>query len=271
MLELPELEIITKEISNTMTNEKITSAYIDSTAVISDKTQNLPDTLTGRTITKVKRQGLSIIISLDNKYELILYPSQNAKIKLSQKCKESIFQLITDKKHTIIVSDKNAYMKIFYLAKNEKRPLKINKIGLDALDKNLTPDYVTTKINEKHIKTNIKTVLMDQRVMSGLGQLYSDAILLKMKIHPLTKCDSISTDTLSKLLSETQKILNLAIEEDEKIAHECMYTASENFENSFSKQIYMHAPCPICGTKLLSIIINSKKCNYCPKCQERNN
>ena len=84
------------------------------------------------------------------------------------------------------------------------------KLGLEPWDDNLTSEYLLDKYKKK--KLPIKSVLLDQNIIVGIGNIYADEILFLSKINPLKKCNLITKEEAENIIKYTKKVLEAAIE-----------------------------------------------------------
>jgi formamidopyrimidine-DNA glycosylase len=107
----------------------------------------------------------------------------------------------------------------------------------------------------------IKSTLMNQDVIAGIGNVYSDEILYQAGIHPKTRADRLSDKTLNQLHRVTQRVLRTAIRhrgEPEKLPRSYMLRHRER-----------GADCPRCGGTIERITVSGRHGLYCPKCQSK--
>jgi formamidopyrimidine-DNA glycosylase len=116
----------------------------------------------------------------------------------------------------------------------------------------------------------IKSVLLDQKILAGVGNIYADESLWMAKIHPLTPVSKVPRTKLVGLHSDLQEILRLAIEKGGSTDRN--YVNSEgkkgsylSFANVFRRQ---GQPCPRCGTEIIKIRAAGRGTNICPKEQK---
>ena len=128
-------------------------------------------------------------------------------------------------------------------------------LGIDALliDRERFMNLVASRCGA------IKTVLMDQSLLSGIGNEYGDEILFQAKVHPEQKACTLKADTLKEIYSKMREVLNVAISAGAE---------KENFPNTFIlKKRKKGSRCPRCTTVLETVKINGRTSYYCPVCQ----
>ena len=128
-------------------------------------------------------------------------------------------------------------------------------------------DYLYQKIHSK--KLPIKTVLLDQSIISGIGNIYDDEILFLSKISPLRKACDVSLEECDSILSNTKKVLDRAV----KLGGTTIksFTSSEGVHGLFQNELMIHGrvgePCKNCKSLIVKIRVGGRGTYYCLKCQ----
>ena len=138
-----------------------------------------------------------------------------------------------------------------------------NSLGPEPLSGEFTPEFLYEKLHAVH--RQIKPLLMDQRFIAGLGNIYTDESLFQAKIHPLRKSDSLSRKEVSILRNAIQHILREGILRFGS-SLDWVYRGGE-FQNHFKVYQQEGESCPICGEKITKITVGQRGTHFCPKCQ----
>jgi formamidopyrimidine-DNA glycosylase len=143
------------------------------------------------------------------------------------------------------------------LLKDVDEFLKHRELGPDALDLSVGE---FRKIVGKH-RGAVKSILMNQRLISGIGNIYADEILFRARIHPATEISRLSDKVLTKLFRATHYVLERAI------------TARADTNQMPRSWLLPHrgkgGKCPRCGRRLESATIGGRTAWFCPHCQKR--
>ena len=142
----------------------------------------------------------------------------------------------------------------------------LNNIGKDPWDKSLNIDYLKDKLNSsKHIKT----LLLDQSIISGIGNIYADEILFKSNINPLRCGKDLNDSDLSNIIENTKTILSKSIENGGTTIRS--YTSSLGVIGHFQDYLMVHQrenkECKVCKNIIIKTKVNGRGTYYCPKCQ----
>ena len=162
--------------------------------------------------------------------------------------------------------DTRKFGKMYLILKGDVYSSKpLNELGLEPWDKKLTVDYLREKFNDKPIKT----LLLDQRIITGIGNIYADEILFQSKINPLKGGSKLTRKNLSDIIEYTRSTLEEAI----KLGGTTIksYTSAKGVHGLFQNELLVHTKtiCPICGRTILKINVGGRGTYYCPKCQKR--
>lgn len=141
-------------------------------------------------------------------------------------------------------------------------------LGLEPWDKNLTSNYLMNKYKNK--KLPIKTVLLDQTIITGIGNIYADEILFLSQINPLTKACDLTKNDEDNIIKNAIKVMDEAIALGGTTIRS--YTSEEGVTGSFQNELYVHQreglKCRNCDSTILKIKVGGRGTYYCPKCQK---
>lgn len=137
------------------------------------------------------------------------------------------------------------------------------ELGPEPLSAEFTPKILYQML--QHHSRQIKPLLMDQRFLAGMGNIYTDEALFLAKIHPLRRADTLSQSEATDLFRATQFVLKKGIQEFGS-SLDWMYRGG-NFQNHFQVQQREGEPCPTCGTTIVKFKVGQRGTYICPKCQ----
>ena len=271
MPELPEVETVKNGLKNKVLNKKITKCQIIYQGIIAypDKDTFIKN-ITNQTINDIKRRGKFLMFELDD-YYLISHLRMEGKYFIKNK-EESlnkhdhvIFTL--DDKEELRYNDTRKFGKMHLVKKDELDLTPISKLGLEPWDELLTTKYLKEKLNKKKA---IKTLLLDQSIITGIGNIYANEILFLSKINPETTGNNLTNKNLTDIIDNTKKVLEKAINAGGTTIHS--YASVDGITGKFQQELLVHGkksvPCPNCKTEILKIEVNGRGTYYCPKCQK---
>ena len=286
MPELPEIEIVKRSLSKMIKKSKIIDVKVNNKNLRYQITSQFCKDLIGEKILKISRRSKYLIFYLKKKI-LLAHLGMSGKIFI-QRNKDNIllktsfyYDLNIDKKHNHIYFRLNNGLVLIYndarrfgffklyndIPVNEITFLK--KLGLEPFSKKLNLKYFKKFISNK--KKNMKSLLMDQTFISGLGNIYVNEILFMTKIHPLRVCSSVSKLEIKNLITSTKKILKFSISKGGSSIKDFQNTTgkSGNFQQFFHVYGRENKNCSriSCKGKIKKIQISKRSSFYCNKCQ----
>ena len=144
----------------------------------------------------------------------------------------------------------------------------IQELGLEPWDERLNIKYLKDKYKNKRLP--IKTVILDQSIITGIGNIYADEILFLSGINPLTKANKLKDKELENIIHNTKITLEKAISEGGTTIRS--YTSDEGVSGKFQNNLYVHQrekeKCLNCGSEIIKIKVGGRGTYYCPNCQK---
>lgn len=273
MPELPEVETVKETLKRKVLNKTIKEVIIRYDGIIeSPSISDFSNNMKNQTIRGITRRGKWLIFELSN-YYLLSHLRMEGKYFLKDseeeynKHEHVIFKFSdnTDLRY----QDTRKFGKMLLVEKdklNEARP--IVELGLEPWDHSLNVKYLKDKYKNK--KLPIKTVILDQSIITGIGNIYADEVLFLSNINPFTKVNLLKENDLSSIISNTKKVLEKAIKEGGTTIRS--YTSDEGITGRFQNSLYVHCreneKCLICDSVILKTKIGGRGTYYCPKCQK---
>ena len=274
MPELPEVETITRHLTKLLKNKTITDVLIIREKNVLNDKNYFVDTLKNKKIQNVTRYGKFLVFNFYQEIKLIVHLRMDGKFFL-RKIDEPF------EKHDIAIFYLNDET---YLAYNDTRKFGILKLCdsstylTESPLKNVGPDpfmvddYHLLKDGYKNKIIPIKTALLDQSIISGIGNIYADEILFKSKIHPLNKANSLSDENYKDILNNAKIILQKAIDEGGSTIKS--YHPDKGVNGNFQVHLNVYGRkdenCRECNYPIKRIFINGRSSCYCPHCQKLN-
>lgn len=272
MPELPEVETVVRILNTFVPNKTIKDVVVYREKSIPMPVSDFKNALIGETFLPTTRKGKHIIFHLTNNKVIVSH------LRMEGKYFESSVDATPDK-HDILCyqfTDGTA-LRFNDVRKfgttdlrtedNYKTTLPLSKVGKE-------PWEISAKdLREAFKKKNgtIKESLLDQTIMCGLGNIYVDEVLFATNIHPKTPANTVSIKDLERIIGESRRILEDAIECGGSTIRS--YHPKEGMDGRMQNQLlaYGHAnePCPKCGMIMRKIEVGGRGTTYCPKCQQR--
>ena len=269
MPELPEVETVKNTLKNIVIGKKIIASNIYWDNIIAyPKPKEFKQKIKNQTINDVKRRGKWLMFELDDYFLLShlrmegKYFFKHEKDPLNKH--EHVTFTFSDGTE-LRYHDTRKFGKMYLLGKENVNNVKpLSDLGLEPWDENLTPNYLKSKFKPKPVKTE----LLDQSIIVGIGNIYADEILFLSKINPEEIASNLSTVKLKRIIENTKKVLETAINYGGTTIKS--YESSEGVHGRFQSKLLVHTKetCPKCGTKISKIVVGGRSTYFCPKCQK---
>lgn len=272
MPELPEVETVRNTLKNQILRKKIKKVEIIYENMIESNLEEFQRGLIDNEFLDIHRIGKWLIFELKN-YYLLSHLRMEGKFFL-----KSNQEPIEKHEHLIITfnddtdlryHDTRKFGKMILVEKENIWEIEaIKKQGLEPGNKELTKEYLYEKIHKKTLP--IKSILLDQTIISGLGNIYANEVLFASKIHPLKKGKDLTLEECEKIIKSSDKIIKQAIEKGGTTIKS--YTSSLGVTGRFQNHLMVHKKenklCKICGTLIKNQKVGGRSTYYCETCQQ---
>lgn len=269
MPELPEVETVKNTLKKLVLNKTIRNTKVLYDGIIATNKKDFINNTKNQTIIDITRRGKWLIFEL-NDYYLLSHLRMEGRYYLKDKTdpvlkhEHVIFEFDND---TLRYIDTRKFGKMHLIKKedlNKTEPL--SSLGLEPFSELLTKEYLKDKLKNKKIA--IKTSLLDQSIIVGIGNIYVDEILFLSRIHPQKSSNTLTKKELENIIKFTKEVLTNAIKQGGTTIKS--YEATEGVHGLFQHHLLVHTKeiCPVCNTKLIKIRVNGRGTYYCPNCQK---
>lgn len=290
MPELPEVETTVRDLQKKILGQKIHDVWSDFKKQVK-KPKNFEQfkkEVKGRKIKKVRRRGKNILFDLSGNKTLLIhqkltghllvgywvldngYWKPKVKGPLEEKVNTYIHLLFTfGNGQMLVLSDLRKFAKVeLWNTEELEKSEGMKSLGPEPLEKDFTFKRFQECLKEK--KGKIKQVLMNQEVIAGIGNIYSDEILFEAKIHPSKEILKLNTDELKRIYQAIKKILKLAIKLKGTSVSDFRRTSGQKGYYERERKAYRREgeKCSRCGKKIKRVKLAGRSAHFCPKCQK---
>jgi formamidopyrimidine-DNA glycosylase len=260
--ELPEVETVVRSLAPRLTGRKIEDARFSSHHVVRQKFATLRQRVRGQRVNSVRRHGKFIVMELERGF-LTVHLGMTGKLLLDSEPGPYARAVFTLDRGLLVYDDIRHFGRIEWSAQPLERA---EKLGPDALSVTLKDFRELLKLR----RSRIKPLLLNQRFLRGMGNIYTDEALFEARIHPQAMAASLSRERAARLHHAMVDILNTAIRLKGSSVSD--YVDADGQKGSFQQQHQVYGregqPCSICGTPIRRIVVGQRGTHYCPKCQK---
>lgn len=274
MPELPEVEAIRRVIEPQIQGLTIEQITVSRREVVAHPTADeFCRCLTGQIFDSMTRRGKFLVIRLKSGDKIIIHLRMTGCLLVTptahpeEKHTHIIFRL--NNGNELRFSDSRRFGRFWLLQKGEADTYSgIEKLGKEPLDPDFTAEYLYTRLGNR--KKTIKECLMEQSVIAGIGNIYSDEILFTARIYPARPANTLTKEEWSRLASVIPERLTFFIEKNKTTPEEYLETKGQDYRNTPFLQVYDHEGelCPVCGKFLCRTVIGGRSSTFCPNCQK---
>jgi len=270
MPELPEVETVRTILEKNIVNKTIENIVVRYEKIIQNVSpQEFIDKLKGQTFVEIKRRGKYLICVL-NDYYLIVHLRMEGKFFYMTNENYSIHDHIIFKftNGELRYNDTRKFGTMHLLEKNLDiyNTYPLIKLGLEPFDEGFNSIYLKNLFSSS--SKPIKTSLLDQSIIAGLGNIYVDEVLFMSNIHPLEKTKSLTNTQIDAIVKNSVVVLNKAI----KLGGTTIksFQSSHDITGRFQNELLVHTKttCPTCKTKIMKIKVGGRGTYYCENCQK---
>jgi formamidopyrimidine-DNA glycosylase len=261
MPELPDVETFKRYLDATALGQKIARVCVKNRTVLRRiAPQTIARNLKGRKLRSSRRHGKFLFGQLDKNGSLVFHFGMTGFLKYFKDKAE-------EPKHTRLRMDFSNGAFLAYVCprmfgelnhvRDVDRYIKQRDLGPDAL----AVSWKGFKDRLSGTKSAIKSALMDQKVLAGIGNVYSDEILFQARLHPELKVDRLSERTLKRVYKMMRSVLKQTIRyeaDPDRVPRSWLLPQREK-----------GARCPRCGERINRLTINQRSAYLCPNCQRR--
>jgi len=309
MPELPEVETVRRGLEKLIVGRKISSIDVLNEKSFQDKNgeilpvnaSEVQKNLLGAKIIAARRRAKVLMIDLDTKYSLVIHlkmtgqivfrgdenwggghPTESFVANLPDKSTRIIFHF--NDQTNLFFNDQRKFGWIKFMPKCEIENLKfIKKLAPEMsdfrensqqdlgekIDKKVFDEFI--KRARKHNNSPVKSVILNQEVVAGIGNIYADESLWSAKIHPATRVKNLNDETLQEVLTQAKIAMEKSLAAGGSTMKNYIKADGsrgdylETFANVFAKN---GESCPRCGDQIIKIKVAGRGTHLCPTCQK---
>ena len=269
MPELPEVETTIRGLEN-IKKQKISKLQIHTKQLRLKIPNGIKKILLKSKISNIRRIAKYIIIDLDNMHSLVIHLGMSGRLRINNyvfdRVKHDHFIIFFNNKKVLIFNDPRKFGFIDLVRTNKLQSKSyIMNLGVDALSTKLEHKALYDKISNSEVA--IKQILLNQKIISGIGNIYASEILFDAKISPLTPGKRLKISQLMILISSIRKILRKAIKYGGSSIRD--YRSADGTLGSFQSnfRVYNREGKKIRNDTIIKIVQYGRSTFYCPNIQ----
>ncbi len=285
MPELPEVQTVVSDLNKKIVGDKITDFWSDHKKAVKNNFNDFVKEIKGKKILKARRIGKNILIDLSGGKTLYIHLKMTGHLlvkneKLKAKSAKDYFDdrvnqyirhiFYLGKNKTLEFSDLRKFGKILLADTDKIGELnEIKNLGIDVMDDGFTLKKFQEILEKKNNK-KIRDILMDQNIVSGIGNIYASEILFEAEILPTRSVNDLKNEEVILIYKSIRSVIKKAIKL--RGTSDSDYRDTSGAPGGFQKVLKVYqkdgAKCSGCGTIIKRIKIGQRSAFYCAKCQK---
>ncbi len=274
MPELPEVETIKRVLSPQLVGQKIVDIRIlDAKAIAYPEVTAFCRGIAGQSIRALNRRGKFLIMGLQKDSRLILHLRMTGQLIVAPpdfpSHAHTRLVLTLQNGCELRFLDQRRFGRVWFLNQNEPDLYSgVDKLGLEPFDTSLNANYLKNELLKS--RRPIKTCLLDQRIVAGIGNIYADEILFSIGLNPARLACSLQAKEWNLLAKSIPTVLLEKIAQNDISAEDYLAGFGKEYRNTPFLKVYGHEndPCPLCGQPIARKVIGGRSSYFCPSCQK---
>jgi formamidopyrimidine-DNA glycosylase len=276
MPELPEVESLRRILSRSAVGRTIVSARIGKLPLRRRVTPDFGAKIAGRTIERISRRAKYLMFELTGDSIILAHLGMSGSITHRHggfdasafNIKHDHLEFALDDASSLVYNDPRRFGMVRLISRDELAVIaELKGIGPEPLSADFNADYLAGQARGK--KVAIKNLIMDQKIVAGVGNIYASEILFHARVRPTRGAGRVKRAEIDLIAEFTPKVLRAAIGSGGTTFRS--YRDSRGRPGAFSKRLMVYGredePCYVCGTAIRNVVLGQRASFYCPKCQ----
>ncbi len=271
MPELPEVETLARDLRRLLCGAEFKAVTLYwPRSVAMPTADELVKGLPGQRVLDVSRRGKFLQLSLSGPSYLLIHLRMSGHLQVETNTAppspyaRAVFDLTDGSR--LVFSDPRKFGRLYWLTQPD---LVLGALGPEPLADDLTLDTFRSLLATR--KGALKPLLLNQALLAGLGNIYTDEALFRAGLHPLRKANTLTESEVAGLYTAIRDVLQQAIGNRGTTLADARYRDAEGQpgHNRENLRVYRRAgePCPCCGTPIERTVVGGRGTHFCPHCQ----
>ncbi len=278
MPELPEVEVVRRGLERGVAGRTIATAQVLHPRAVRRHPagpQDFTDLLLGRTVTAARRRGKYLWLPLDSGDAIVGHLGMSGQLLVVpvEKPAEPHLRVrlaFTDGGRELRFVDQRTFGGLAVAAGGAVLPHPLAHIALDPIDPDFDDATFTARLRAR--KTGIKRALLDQTLVSGVGNIYADEALWRARLHGARPTETVTRPEAARLLAAVRAVLRASLEAG-GTSFDALYVSAEGVSGLFARELDAYGregePCHRCATPIRRTAFMNRSSSWCPRCQPR--
>jgi formamidopyrimidine-DNA glycosylase len=276
MPELPEVESLRRILLRSAVGRTIVSARIGEARLRRRVAANFAEAVSGRRIINLSRRAKYLIIEFDGDHVMLVHLGMSGSLTHRRSGfrgddfdpRHDHLEFSLDDSTRLVFNDPRRFGLVRLVARAELDSIaELKGIGPEPLSREFNAGYLAAKASGK--KVAIKNLIMDQRIVAGIGNIYAAEVLFRAGVRPTRRAGRVSRAEIEEIAAAVPVILRAAIGSRGTTFRS--YRDSRGRPGRFAKRLCVYGregePCYTCSTPIRNVVVGQRASFYCPTCQ----
>lgn len=276
MPELPEVESLRRILVRTAVGRTIVSVRIGEARLRRRVVANFADAIAGRRIVKLSRRAKYLIVELDGDHVMLVHLGMSGSLTHRHDGfdagdfdpRHDHLEFSLDDTSRLVYNDPRRFG-IVRLVERAALPstAELKGLGPEPLSRDFNAGYLAAKARGR--TASIKNLIMDQRIVAGIGNIYASEILFRAGVRPTRRAGRVTRSEIEKIAASVPVILRAAIDRNGTTFRS--YRDSRGLPGRFATRLRVYGregkPCYTCSTPIKNVVVGQRASFFCPQCQ----
>lgn len=268
MPELPEVETTRRGLEPYLTGRRIATLEVHEPRLRWPVPADLPAKLAGQRITGTGRRAKYLLIKLESG-TLLVHLGMSGSLRVlpagTPRRTHDHYDLLLDSGKTLRFNDPRRFGSLHYTTEDPGRHPLLARLAPEPFDPGFDPDYLW-RITRRR-RASIKQVLMNSRLVVGVGNIYASEALFRARIRPRRQAQSLTRAEVARLAKGVRRVLSQSIRAGGTTIRD--YVSADGVPGYFRQRlsVYEQKECRLCGTAIRQLTQQGRSSYYCPACQ----
>ena len=277
MPELPEVETVRRGLEKIVKGYTITAAHDLHPRALKPESIAPLKSISGAKIVGLNRRGKFLWFVLDRPQVLVAHLGMSGQFLIHEKNRPEAkhvrakFELSKNiRKKELVFNDQRTFGWVSVEEITGGIPSSAQHIAKDPFDPSFDREETINKFAKRNIK--IKTALLNQEIMSGVGNIYADETLWRAKVHPAISTADLTKKKFASIIDLATEVMQEAIAKGGTSFDDLYINVNGEsgfFEQSLAAYGRTDEPCPRCGSPIRRITFGARSSHFCPRCQRK--
>jgi formamidopyrimidine-DNA glycosylase len=271
MPEMPEIETIARQLSKSIVGKRIAEVRLSGLPLRKPIAKTFPEKLRGRTIRKIMRRGKYLVAELEPKAFWLIHLGMSGRILYHPTASaaahtHAVFQF-SDATELEYRDPRRFGLLAAYEVLRPGQVPELRFLGKDPLVSGFKPEWLLPLLQKS--QREIKSFLLDQRKIAGLGNIYACESLFLAQIHPARRCDTLNSEDASRLVVAIRKVLRAAIKNNGTSFSDFIDSNGKRGSNQSFLSVFQREgeKCVRCRALVQRMRQGNRSSFYCSNCQ----